>query len=324
MLRAMSEPRLPDLTDLRAAAGRIADAAHRTPVLTSRALDERVDARVHLKCECFQRAGAFKLRGALNAVRSLPAAEAARGVVTHSSGNHAGALALAARLQGVPAHIVMPSSSSPVKLAAVREYGARVLLCEPTLAAREETAARVLAETGGVLIHPYDDPRVIAGAGTAALELLEQAGELDLVLAPVGGGGLMSGTCIAVASVSPRTRLVGVEPTGADDARRSLEAGRVIPSVSPRTIADGLLTSLSERTFTALQRHLERIVTVDDDAIVRAMRFVWERMKIVIEPSSAVPVAALLERAVEARGLRVGVILSGGNVAFSGDAEICP
>lgn len=305
---------LPTLDDIRQAAERIAPHAHRTPILTCSHFDEALGARVFFKCENFQKVGAFKFRGATNAVFSLTEEEARRGVVTHSSGNHAQALALAARRRGIPAHIVMPTTAPDVKRNAVAGYGARIVDCEPTLEARESTAAALLAETGGTLVHPYDDPRIIAGQGTAALELLEDAGELDIVLAPVGGGGLLSGTAIAVTEQLPKVNVYGAEPSGADDAFRSLAAGHIIPSVQPRTIADGLLTLLGEMNFAILRRRAAGIVTVGDEAIVSAMRRVWERMKIVIEPSAAVPLAALLAGKLDISGRRVGVIISGGNV----------
>lgn len=315
---------IPDIEAVRQAAARIAPHAHRTPVLTCSTLDRLVGARLFFKCECFQKVGAFKFRGACNAVLALPEAEARPGVLTHSSGNHAQALALAARIRGVPATIVMPENAPPVKVAAVEGYGGRIVRCRPTQADREAVASRILAESGARFIHPYDDPHVIAGQGTAALELLEQAGDLDLVLAPVGGGGLISGTLTTVSALAPRTRVVGVEPAGADDARRSLLGGRIVPSVAPETIADGLLTSLSERTFSIIRRHVEAIVTARDESTLGAMRLVWERMKIVIEPSAAVPLGALLEGNVPAiSGKRIGVILSGGNASpglFSGRA----
>jgi threonine dehydratase len=304
----------PTPDDLFAARDRIASHVHRTPVLRSRTFDQATGSEVCFKAECFQRVGAFKFRGACNAVFSLDAGRAARGVVTHSSGNHAQALALAARLRGIPASIVMPENASAPKRAATLGYGARVVSCAPTLAAREKTTARVLAETGGELVHPYDDPRVIAGQGTAALELLEEAGPLDLLLVPLGGGGLLAGTLLACAALSPATRVIGIEPAGADDGRRSLELGRIVPSIAPTTIADGLLTSLGELNFEIIRERVHAIVTVDEPAILRAMRLVWERIKILIEPSAAVPVAALLEGGIVPRGSRVGVILSGGNV----------
>jgi threonine dehydratase/serine racemase len=306
-----SMPPIPTLADIRAAAARIAPFAHRTPVLSSRSIDAMAGARVVFKCENLQKVGAFKFRGACNAVMALSDEEAARGVATHSSGNHAAALALAARLRGVPAYIVMPSNSPAVKRAAVEGYGGRITFCEPTLAAREAALRDVVAETGAAFVHPYDNPYVIAGQGTAALELFEEAPNLDTVVIPVGGGGLMSGTAIVVTSLYS-ARVVGVEPEAADDARRSLEAGVILPSNDPKTIADGLRTSLGEIPFAVAKTRVSSIVTVSEEAIGRAMRTVWERMKIIIEPSSAVPVAAILEKKI--RGERLGVILSGGNV----------
>jgi threonine dehydratase len=299
---------------VRQAAQRIAPWAHRTPVMRSRFFDERTGARVAFKCENFQKAGAFKFRGAANAVLSLTDEESRRGVVTHSSGNHAQALALAASLRGAPATIVMPAGSAAVKRAAVIGYGATVIDCAPTLAAREETAAEAVRRTGGVFVHPYDDARIIAGQGTAALELLEDAPDLDVIFTPVGGGGLLCGTAITASAVSPRTRVIAGEPTGADDAQRSLAAGVIVPSVNPQTVADGLRTSLGELNFPIIQRYVAEILTVDDAQTLAAMRLVWERMKIIIEPSSAVPVAALLANAERFAGLNIGVILSGGNV----------
>ncbi len=305
----------PGFADVRAAAARLAGVARRTPVMTSRTLDARLGCSVFLKCESFQRMGAFKFRGAYNAVAQLSPAERGRGVVAHSSGNHAQALALAARLAGVRAVVVMPRGSSPPKLAATRDtYGAEVVLCDDTLAAREQATSRLIAERGLALVHPYDDDRIIAGAGTAALELLEETGGLDAVLAPIGGGGLMSGTCVAAHGFAPAVRVFGVEPERADDARRSLEAGRIVANARADTIADGLRTNLSERTFALLRGHLEGIVTVSESEIVEAMRFLWERAKLVVEPSGAVPLAALLAGKLELAGARVGVILSGGNV----------
>jgi threonine dehydratase/serine racemase len=305
-----------DLEDVRAAARRIAPWVHRTPVLTCGELDRRAGRRLFFKCEQFQKVGAFKFRGACNAVQRLPAEEAARGVVTHSSGNHAQALALAARLRGIAAHVVMPENAKLVKKSAVLGYGARVIECAPTLAAREETAARVLAETGGTFIPPYDHPDVIAGQGTVALELLEEAPDLDAIVAPVGGGGLVSGTAVAARGLGGRVRVFAAEPRGADDAARSKAAGVRIPQTAPRTIADGLLTSLGELTWPIVRDLVEDVITVEEEEIVAAMRLAWERAKLLIEPSSAVAVAAVLsERFREMDGLgRVGVILSGGNV----------
>ncbi len=306
------------IDDVRAAAERIRRYAHRTPVLTCSSLDRMAGARLFFKCENLQKVGAFKFRGACNAVLSLTDAEAARGVATHSSGNHAAALALAARLRGIPSRVVMPRNAREIKKAAVAGYGAEITECEPTLAAREATLAAIVAASGATVVHPYNDPRVIAGQGTAALELLAEVDGLDLVVAPVGGGGLLSGTAIAVAALSPETAVWGAEPAGADDAWRSLRDGRIVPSVDPRTIADGLLTSLGEHTFAILRARVAGIVTVGEEAIVAAMRHVWERMKILIEPSSAVPLAALLEGRLAVAGKRVGIIVSGGNVDLDG------
>ncbi len=302
------------IADIRAAAERIAPHVHRTPVLTSSAIDAVAGCRLLFKCENLQKVGAFKMRGAANAVLSLGDAVAARGVATHSSGNHAQALALAARLRGIPAHIVMPTSAPAVKRAAVAGYGAAIYDCEPTLAARESTLADVVARTGAEFIHPYNDERVMAGQGTAALELLTDHPDLDLVMTPVGGGGLLSGTAIATRALAPAAQVAAAEPAGADDAARSLAAGRIIPSENPRTVCDGLLTSLGELTFAVIREHVSAIWTVDDPAVIAAMRLVWERMKIIIEPSSAVCLAAVLERPDTVRGRRVGIILSGGNV----------
>ena len=304
----------PNLDDIRHAAQRINPYVHRTPVMTCESLNQMVGAQVFLKCENLQKIGAFKFRGACNAVFSLSANEAARGVVAHSSGNHAQALALAARLRGIPAYIVMPDNAPSVKKAAVAGYGGIITLCEPTLAARESTQAQVVADTGATVVHPYNNEHVIAGQGTAALELLHDIPNLNVILAPVGGGGLLSGTAIAATEVTPRIRVIGAEPEGADDAFRSLAAGEILPSINPQTIADGLLTSLGNLTFPIIQQRVEQIVTVSETGIIAAMRFIWERAKIIIEPSAAVAVGALWEHKVDLSGLRVGVILSGGNV----------
>lgn len=320
---AVGSPELPLSRDeLEQAHQRLAPYVHRTPVHTSAYFDQRLGARLFFKCESLQKVGAFKIRGATNAVLSLSDEERRRGVVTHSSGNHAQALALAARQQGTRAVIVMPSNAPAVKRAAVEGYGAEVRTCEPTLAAREETASAAVAETGGVLIHPFDDLRIVAGQASAAKELLEDVPDLDLLVAPVGGGGLASGTVLAARHFGagertgsrPAVRVLGAEPAGADDARRSLEAGKIVPLERPASIADGLLTTVGEIPFPILRAGLGDIVTVEDDEIVAAMRWIWERMKLVVEPSAAVPLAALLKGETKVRGLRVGVILSGGNV----------
>ncbi len=300
------------LADVRAAQERIQRYVHRTPVFTSQLLDREFGARLFFKGENFQKAGAFKSRGACNALFSLADAEARRGVATHSSGNHAAALARAAGLRGVPAHIVMPTNSPLAKQRAVQGYGGRIVLCEPNLAARETTCAQVIAETGATLVHPYDDYLIMAGQGTAALEFLEEVRELDVMIAPIGGGGLLGGTAVATKGFNPRIRVVGAEPAQADDAFRSLQTGRIVTS-TPDTIADGLRTAVGRRNFPILQAHVDEIVTVSEAAIVQAMRRIWEVLKIVVEPSAAVALAALLERPARPSS-RVGLILSGGNV----------
>ncbi|MBA3563155.1 MAG: pyridoxal-phosphate dependent enzyme [Gammaproteobacteria bacterium] len=277
-------------------------------------LDGRAGAQVFCKAENLQKVGAFKFRGAANAVFSLPDDAAARGVATHSSGNHGAAVALAARLRGIPAYVVMPHDAPAAKRAAVAHYGADIRACRPGLGSRERALDDLIAATGAQVIHPYNDHRVIAGQGTAALELLEECAGLDALLVPVGGGGLLSGTAIAGKGLVPGIRIIGVEPRQADDAWQSLTTGRRVIVDSPDTVADGLRASLGELTFAIIRRHVDEIVRVEEAAIVAAMRFVWERMKLVIEPSAAVPVAALLEGAAGVAGLRVGVILSGGNV----------
>jgi len=305
---------IPTLTDIRQSAECIRPYAHHTPVLTCASLDQRVGAQVFMKCENLQKVGAFKFRGACNAVFSLTDEEAARGVATHSSGNHAQAVALAARLRGIPAYIVMPENAPAVKKAAVAGYGGQITFCKPTLEARETTTAQVMEKTGATVIHPYNDYRVIAGQGTAALELLEEIPDLDVIITPVGGGGLLSGTAIAAKGISPTIRVIAAEPEMADDAYRSLQAGHILPSENPKTIADGLLTSLGDKTFPIIQEYVEQIVTVSEEGILAAMKFIWERAKIIIEPSAAVPVALLWERKIDLSGLRVGLILSGGNI----------
>jgi threonine dehydratase len=304
----------PTLNDIHQAAERIRPYAHRTPVLTNESLNQKVGAQVFLKCENLQKVGAFKFRGACNAVYSLTDEEAARGVCTHSSGNHAQALALAARIRGIPAYIVMPKNAPSVKKNAVAGYGGLITFCEPTLEARESTMDGIRLETGATVVHPYNDERVIAGQGTAALELLEDVPDLDVIITPVGGGGLLSGTSIAATEVKKGIRVIAGEPEMADDAFRSMQEGIIIPSVNPKTIADGLLTSLGTLTFPIIQQRVEQIVTVSEAGIIEAMKYVWERAKIVIEPSSAVAVGVLWERKIDLRGLKVGVILSGGNV----------
>ena len=301
-------------TDIRQAAARIAPLIHRTPVLTSATINRMAGCQIFFKCENFQKAGAFKMRGAANAVLLLTEAERQRGVATHSSGNHGQALARAAQVVGCPAYIVMPRTAPQVKQRAVEGYGAEIIRCEPTLAARESTLEAVVRRTGAHFVHPYNDERVMAGQGTAALELIDQTNELDTVMAPVGGGGLLSGTALATHGLLPMAQVVAGEPSGADDAYRSLEAGRILPSEAPNTLADGLLTSLGDKTFPIIQQHVDRIITVSDVEIMHALRLVWERMKIIIEPSCAVPLAALLKEKEAFHNQRVGIILTGGNV----------
>lgn len=301
------------LDEIRAAHARIAPHVHRTPVMTCSALDARAGAQVYLKCEHLQRTGAFKARGALNAVLSLPEDAARTGVATHSSGNHAAALSMAAGVRGLRAFIVMPRTAAVVKQAAVRGYGGEIEFCEPTLAAREAGLTALVERTGANVVHPYDDWRVIAGQGTAAVELLEQCPGVDMVMTPVGGGGLLAGTALAVSGLEPGVEMVGVEPAGADDAARGLATGRRVTGSAPDTIADGLRAELGVRNFETIGRLVSRIVTVSDEAIVEAMRFTWERTKQLIEPSAATVIAALLTGDESFRGRRIGVILSGGN-----------
>ena len=307
------------IDDIRAAARRIKGVGHRTPILTSQTLNEMAGRKLFFKCENFQKVGAFKLRGGWNAVSMLSDEEAAKGVCTHSSGNHAQAVAFSAMKRGIASYIVMPNNVPDVKQDAVKGYGANIILCEPTLEARETTLDEITKKTGAQVVHPFNNPNVIAGQGTAALEMIEDLGTLDAIIAPIGGGGLMSGTCIATRSLLPETKLFGAEPAGADDAYRSLKEGKIIPQTDPDTICDGLLTSLGEYTWNILKDHLEAIYTVTDDEVINAMRLVWERMKIIIEPSSATAVAVALKSEFKAlEGLeKVGIILTGGNVELS-------
>jgi len=304
----------PNLNDIKAAADRIAPVAHQTPVMASRSLNRMTGARLAFKCENFQKVGAFKFRGAANAVLALPLEKKEKGVVTHSSGNHAQALALAAQLEGLKAFIVMPENAPNVKIAAVKEYGAEVILCEPTLEAREAVVRDVIQQSGAELIHPYDDMRIVTGQATCALEFHQQAPNMDIIMAPVGGGGLLSGTALATRFISPKTRVMAAEPELADDACRSFKKKMRVPAGPPRTIADGLLTSLGEITFPVILEHVNDIVTVSEANIIAAMRSIWERMKIVVEPSGAVPLGAVMEHPDKFKGQHVGIILSGGNV----------
>ncbi len=304
----------PDLDAIERASARLAPWIHRTPVLTSRTLDALTGGTIFLKAENLQKIGAFKIRGAMNALLQLDEASCAKGVVTHSSGNHAQALALAGKQLGVPVCVVMPRTAPVIKKQATEGYGAKVVPCEPTLASREETVERLIAEHGYTLVHPFDNWHVVEGQATASWELLDQASPLDIVIAPVGGGGLLAGTAITVNGKSPSTQVIGAEPKNADDAQRSLVSGKIEPSHDPKTIADGLRTSLGERTFAVIKHKVDAIVTATEPEILDAARFVWERFKVIIEPSSAVAVAPLFNGAIDARGKRVGVIISGGNV----------
>ena len=298
----------------RAAHEQIRAHIHRTPVLTSERLNRASVASLFFKCENFQKVGAFKARGATNAVFSLDEAIAQRGVATHSSGNHGAAVARAAKLRGIPAHIVMPSNSAKVKLRTVEGYGAHVVFCEPTEAAREAACGEVIKKTGATLIHSFENEDVIAGQGTAVVELLEDVSGLDVVMCPVGGGGLLSGTAIAAKSMRPKIKVIAVEPANADDAAQSFRAGRRIVTEKKFTIADGLRTNIGQPNFAIVQRYVDVIVTVSEEAIVRAMRTIWETMKLIIEPSAAVPYAAIVEHKIDIEGKRVGIILTGGNV----------
>jgi threonine dehydratase len=309
----MSQPDV-TLADIRAAQSRIAGSVLRTPVLESLALNDSAGAHLYFKCENLQPIGAFKLRGASNAILARSGAPRRDGVVTHSSGNHGAAVAYVARAQHLRARIVMPKNASAAKLAAVRAYGGEVVLCESTHAARESTAAQIVEQTGAQFIHPYDDPYVIAGQGTIALEFLEQVPQLDCILCPVGGGGLASGIGVAAKGLRPDIRVIAVEPAGADDAYRSFETGVLAPQTAPQTIADGLRGALSPRTFEHIRQYVDAIVCVEEAAIVRAMRVLWENLRIIVEASSSVPFAAVLERKLELRDAHVGIVLTGGNV----------
>jgi threonine dehydratase len=304
----------PNLEAVRAAHERIQPYIHRTPVVTSASLDGIAGAKLFFKCENLQRTGSFKMRGASNAVFSLSAEEARKGVAAPSSGNHAAALSLAARLRGIPAWIVMPSNSSMTKRRAVEDYGGKITLCEPNVASREAVAKEVLERTGAQLVHPYNDARVIAGQGTAALELLEEVPDLDLIITPVSGGGLLSGTAIAAKGMNPRVRVIGAEPKNADDAFRSMASGKVEPAAAAQTIADGLRATLCPLTFGILRERVDAISTVTEEEIVEAMRLLWERLKLIVEPSGAIAAAPALRRRIGAEGKRVGIILSGGNL----------
>lgn len=303
-----------NLDTIRAAHERIRRHIHRTPVLTNSWLNDACRASLFFKCENFQKVGAFKARGATNAVFALDDETARRGVATHSSGNHGAAVARAAKLRGIPAHIVMPSNSAKVKIRAVESYSAQVAFCEPTEEARENKCAEVINQTGATLIHSFENEHVIAGQGTAAMELLEDIPNLDVIMCPVGGGGLLSGTAIAAKSMRPQIKVIAVEPENADDAAQSFRAGRRLVTEKKFTIADGLRTNIGEPNFAIIQQYVDDIVTVSEKAIISAMRTIWETMKIVIEPSAGVPYAAIVEHIVDVEGKSVGIILTGGNV----------
>lgn len=307
---------LPALADIQAAHSRIRPFIHYTPVLTSRQLNSMFGCDLFFKCENMQRVGAFKFRGATNAVLLLNEQEKKRGVVTHSSGNHAAALALAASMNGVKAHIVMPETAPVVKKNAVAGYGAEITFCKPTLKAREETTRMIMEKTGATLVHPYDNFNVICGQGTASLELLSDIPDLDFVIAPVGGGGLMSGTSTCVKGINSKVKVIGAEPLNANDAWKSFTTGQLVPSVNPSTVADGLLTSLSDLTFTIIRNNVDQVLTVSEESIIESMLLVWERMKIIIEPSSATVLAVIKENSGMFKGRKAGLIISGGNVDF--------
>ncbi len=307
---------VPDLQEIEQVHESIKSRINRTPVLTSSSINKIAGCEIFFKCENFQKTGAFKFRGANNALLSLSDEELSRGVATHSSGNHAAALALAARKSGVKAYIVMPRNAPRNKVNAVKEYGGNIIFCEPTQQSREETLNDVVSKNGAVFIHPFNDYRIIAGQATAALELIRETGNLDYVIAPVGGGGLLSGTSLAVKLSDNNTKVIGAEPSGADDAYRSIRDGKIYPSIEPKTVADGLRTSLGEKTFDIIRRFTNRIITVNDTRIIEAMRLIFERMKIIIEPSSAVPLAAVLANKIIFEGKKTGIILSGGNADF--------
>jgi len=305
---------LPRLSDIKSAHSRIKPFIHRTPVLTSRQLNRIFGCELYFKCENFQKVGAFKFRGATNAVISLNEEGKKHGVVTHSSGNHAAALALAAGMNGIKAFIVMPENAPSVKKDAVAGYGAEITFCKPTLQSREETCRSIMESEGATLIHPYDNFNVICGQGTASLELLEEQPGLDIIVAPVGGGGLMSGTSTCAKGINGNITVIGAEPLNANDAWKSFKTGTLTPSVNPLTIADGLLTSLSELTFSIIKKNVDDIITVSEESIISSMKLIWERMKIIIEPSSATVLAVIKENPGFFRGKKVGLILSGGNV----------
>ncbi len=306
--------KIPNKEDILNTAQRIDNHIHRTPVLTSQSLNKLFNTQLFFKCENFQKTGSFKIRGASNAVLSIPEEKLMAGVGTHSSGNFAQALARSAQIAGIPAYIVMPETAPEVKVNAVKGYGGIVTFCKPTLQAREDTLKKIIKETGATEVHPYDNYDIISGQATATLELLDEINDIDTILCPVGGGGLISGTALSAYYFGNNIRVTGCEPKGADDAYRSLIKGYIVPSINPDTIADGLLTSLGKRNFPVIKEYVNNIVTVSEKAIIESMRLIYERMKIVIEPSSAVPLAAILENKADIEGKKTGIIISGGNL----------
>ncbi len=306
--------KLPSYSDIEAAAKRLSGFAHKTPVLQSTFFNQLTGAELYFKCENFQKVGAFKFRGAFNAISQLSKEDGKKGIITHSSGNHAQAVALASKKNGYKATIVMPENAPKVKVNAVRDYGAEIVFCESTIESRQETTDQIISETGAKFVHPYNNSDVIAGQGTSAKELLEEVPDLDIIIAPIGGGGLMSGTAIASKAIKPSILVLGAEPELADDAYRSYQSGSIQPVLRTDTIADGLRTSLGSLTFQIIREKVDDIITVSEESIIRDMRRVWERMKIIIEPSSAIPISALLDGDVDLKGKKIGIILTGGNV----------
>ena len=311
---------IPTYQDMLAAYDRIAPYIHKTPVLTSSFLNELIGAKLFFKCENFQKAGAFKVRGASNAVFGLSEEDAANGVCTHSSGNHALSLSYAAGRRGIPCNVVMPRTAPQAKKDAVIGYGGTITECEPSTSSREAVFAEVQAATGGDFVHPYNDPRVIAGQGTCSRELVEQTDGLDVVVAPIGGGGMISGTCLTLSNIAPETQIIAAEPEMADDAYRSFKAGHIIADDAPETVADGLKVPLKDLTWHFVSNHVSVILTASEDEIVEAMKLTWKRMKIVMEASSAVPLATIIKHKDRFAGKRVGIIITGGNV----DLDLLP
>lgn len=305
---------IPQKSDLIEAHKRIETFIHKTPILSSRSINQIYTSTLFFKCENFQKVGAFKMRGASNAILKLSDSDLKKGVATHSSGNHAAALSLAARMKGVRAQIVMPVNAPAIKRRAVENYGGKIIECLPTQKSREETLEKVIRETGATFIHPYNNYNIIEGQATCAMEVYNELSDLDFIIAPVGGGGLISGTCLATQYFSPKTKVVGAEPKGADDAFRSIRDGVIYPSINPQTVADGLRTSLCEKTFQIIAKYVSEIITVEENSIISAMRIIWERMKIIIEPSAAVTLAVIIENQSRFIGKKVGLILSGGNL----------